>query len=425
MPDLGIGETLGAIFGGGDLLAGLFGGGAAATDAALGAGALDTGLATIGAGAADAGAAAAGGGGLADIVGTGAGLFGGTTGLEGTALAGGVTGGIPELLGAGGATALGTAADFMAAPGASGFAAPGAGFGAAPVAGGGTTAIGPSSTLPSGVANANAGASVFDTGTSPLTGTGSGFSPGGAGASGVSAPTGVGGVPDATAAAGQTADATAQGAGQAAGQAATKSTSISDLLSKLGNGAVDSVIKNPLPTALGAAGLGYNILQGEKQTANQKALSADAAQATQNSNNMVAQGQALQQYLTNGTLPPAYMQQVDQAINDAKTRAISNAAAQGLPTDPTKNSSLAATLAGIDNQRSSMVTQVASQLFSSGQGLINSGQSAAGLSGNLYQALVQNDTSQAANMGKAIATLAAALNGKSQNSAGGITISTG
>jgi hypothetical protein len=116
------------------------------------------------------------------------------------------------------------------------------------------------------------------------------------------------------------------------------------------------------------------------------------------------------------------MQQVDQAIQDAKPRAISNAAAQGLPTDPTKNTTLAATLAGIDNQRAGMVTQVATSLFNSGQGLINSGQSAAGLSGQLYQALVSNDTAQAANIGKAIATLAAALNGKSNTTIGGTNI---
>ncbi|WP_375778573.1 hypothetical protein ACE103_05270 [Bradyrhizobium sp. ma5] len=110
---------------------------------------------------------------------------------------------------------------------------------------------------------------------------------------------------------------------------------------------------------------------------------------------------------------------MDQAIQDAKTRAISNAAQQGLPTDPTKNTALSATLAGIDNQRSGMISQVATQLFSSGSSLVSAGQSAAGLSGQLYQALVQNDTAQASNIGKAISSLAASLNGKTQTSIGG------
>ena len=203
--------------------------------------------------------------------------------------------------------------------------------------------------------------------------------------------------------------------------ASTAPTSIDSLV----KGATNSLTKNPLGIALGAAGLGYNILTGQKQTANQNALTADANQATQNSQQLLNQGEALTQYLTNGTLPPAYQSQVDQAINDAKTNAIANAAAQGQPTDPTKNTALATTLAGIDNQRGAMQTQVASQLFSSGAGLINSAQGAAGLSGSLYSTLVNNDTTSAANTGKAIATLAAALNGKSQNSVGGVTVSTG
>ena len=188
---------------------------------------------------------------------------------------------------------------------------------------------------------------------------------------------------------------------------------------------MDSLTKNPLGVALGAGGLGYNIWQGQKNTANQKALTADANTATANSNSMVASGEALQQYLTSGTLPPAYQTQVDQAIQDAKTTAISNAAQQGQNTDPTQNTALAATLAKIDASRATMQTQVASQLFTSGSSLVGSGLQSAGLSGQLFQALVANDTTQAANTGKAIATLAAALNGKSSNSAGGITISTG
>jgi hypothetical protein len=371
----------------------------------------ETGVGTIGGGLGEA--AAGTGGGIADIVGSGAGLFGGTTGLEGTALAGGA-GDIAGLIGGGGATALGTAEAFMGAPGASGFN-PSA---MTPQAFGGTSSFGPASaSLSPNVANANAGASVFDTGASPLTGvSGTGAPSAGTSASSVAAPAGVSGVPDPTAVAGGTA--------ATAGQAA-KSTSIGDLLGKAGGSVVDSVTKNPVGTALGAAGLGYNIMAGQKQSANQAALTADAKKATANSDQMVASGEALQKYMTDGTLPPAYQQQVDNAINDAKTTAISNAAAQGQPTDPTKNTSLAATLAKIDASRAGMQAQVASQLFSSGSSLINSGQSAANLSGNLYGTLVQNDTAQAANTGKAIATLAAAMNGKSQANLNGITISQG
>ncbi len=284
--------------------------------------------------------------------------------------------------------------------------------GGSPTVGAGTTSVGGSPT------------SVFNSGADPLTGLGSGGQPGAAGASSVSAPAGVQGAIDpTTTAAGQVAGAsgpTSVGGAPVAGGAQPTSM-IDQLLGKAGS----SITSNPLGVGLGAAGLGYNILQGQKQSANQKALAGDAASATASANTLADHGAALEQYLTNGTLPAAYQTQVDQAIQDAKTTAISNAAQQGLPTDPTKNTALAATLAKIDASRAQMQTQVASQLFQSGAGLTSQGLQAAGLSGQLYQTLVNNDTTQAANTGKAIATLAAALNGKSQNSAGNLTISTG
>ena len=140
---------------------------------------------------------------------------------------------------------------------------------------------------------------------------------------------------------------------------------------------------------------------------------------------MVNSGEALQQYLTSGTLPPAYQTQVDQAIADAKTQAISNAAAQGQLTSPPINTALAGALAKIEASKAGMQTQVASQPFSSGSSLVGSGIQSAGLSGQLFEALVQNDTTSAANTGKAIAALAAAMNGKGQASAGGQTITIG
>ncbi len=436
MPDLGIGEGLAALFGGGDLLGGigsLLGFGEAAAPA-VGA---ETGLASIGAGAADAGLGGAGlgvgagaGGDLAAITGTGTGLFGGTTGLAGTALAGGAD--TAGLLGTGAATAGGTALDFLSAPGASGFNP----ATATPAGVGGETAFGGvSGALPSGVANANGAASVFDTGAGAVPGVNAAgvpsattVAPPGASAASTAAPAGVAGVPDATSAAAL--NPAPGAAGPVAPAPTAPASSIDSLLGKLSpsnlaSGAVDSLTKNPLGVALGAGGLGYSIYKGSQDTKNQKALTADAQTATANSNQMVQSGEALQQYLTNGTLPPAYQTQVDQAIKDAKTKAISNAAQQGLNTDPTQNTALATTLAQIDNQRGAMQTQVASQLFSSGQGLVNSGAQAAGLSGQLYQALVQNDTTQAANTGKAIAALAAALNGKGQASGSGTTVTIG
>ena len=387
--------------------------------------AFETGVATIGQGVGEGF-----GTGLEAFTGTGEGLFGSTTGLLGTAApTGQALGDVGPLLGTGSATAMGSAADFLGAPSASAFN-PSA---VTPQAFGSTSAVGPASaSLPPSVANANAsmapGSSVFNTGTNPITGVSStgapsAVTPSSSSVSAISAPPGVTAPTDPT-------SAITGSATSAATPAATPSSSIESLLGKMSPGnlatsAVDSLTKNPLGIGLGALGLGYNIMEGQKQTSNQKALTADANQATANSNQMVQSGEALQTYLTNGTLPPAYQAQVTQAIQDAKTTAISNAAAQGLPTDPAQNTALAATLAKIDASGPQMQAQVAQQLFSSGSSLINSGQSAANLSGNLYQTLVQNDTAQAANMGKAIATLAASLSGKSSNSMGNVTISTG
>ena len=426
MPDLGIGEGIAALLGGGGGLADLLGiGGADAAGIAGGAGAA-------------AGADAAAGTTLADLVGTGTGLAGGATGLAGTELAGGVSaadiaGG--AAFGTEGLGAAGTAADFLSAPSASAFnlaaTTPGAaGFStdsalasltgtptaSAPTTGAGTTAIG-------GTPD-----SVFNTGANPVAGVGAQGQPAAVGASAVSAPSGVtpvGGV-DPTAAAGQVAGATGPtSVGGAPVAGGSSSSSISDLLSKAGGGALDSLTKNPLGIGLGAAGLGYSIYSGMQQTANQKALTADAATATANSTALENQGQGLVNYLTSGTLPPQYQTQITQAINSAIATAKSNAAAQGLPTDPTKNTALAAQIAEINNQQPILQEQIAQQLAGTGTSLINAGAGAAGLSGSLYSTLVQNDTTQAANAGKAIATLAAALNGKSSNSVGGINISTG
>lgn len=437
MPDFGIAEGLAA-------LTALFGGEAAAGGAALGAGealGAGAGLGTatgagelgvlgtagdfLGAGGFDALAGGAGAAGTGATAASTAGAFLGAEGASGlgggAALAGGLGSGA---LGAGaGVSGADAAASVAAGSGLAGGTGVIAGadtpiaalLGATPTAGFGTTGIG------ANVANANASASPFDVGTKPVTGLGAAGQPAGTGASAVSAPGGVSAVADPTTVAG------AQGAtsvGSAPLNPAPGGTtgSISDLLGKAGSGALKSVTDNPLGVALGAGGLGYNIYAGQKQSDNQKALAADAATATANSTSLVNQGQALQQYLTTGKLPDAYEQQVNNAINDAKTRAISNAAAQGQPTDPTKNSALAATLAGIDNQRPGMVSSIAEKLASSGANLISAGQSAAGLSGQLYSGLVANDTAAAKNTGAAIASLAAALNGRSQTKIGDTNI---
>ena len=217
---------------------------------------------------------------------------------------------------------------------------------------------------------------------------------------------------------------------------ADATSSWGDLLKK-------GLTSNPLGTAISAAGLGYNILNGQKQTANQAALTQQAQQAGANNTRLVDAGvnqvnanqanaadlnttaKSLEAPLTTGQLPPQYTQQIETAIQDAKTTAISNAAKNGQPTDPTKNTALAQQLAQIEGQRAQMTTNVANTLFGAGAGLtstaanvgnasasslLSGGQNAAQLSGNLYTTLTGIDSKQSDATAKAIAALAASLN---------------
>lgn len=178
-----------------------------------------------------------------------------------------------------------------------------------------------------------------------------------------------------------------------------------DPLGTLGNGAVKSVTSNPLGIGAGLAGLGYSIYAGQKTDKNVAALETQATLQAQ-------QGQQLESYLQTGTLPPGLAAQMSQAVAANKARIISNYAAQGQSTDPTKNSALAQDLNSVDMQAQAMQGQIATQLLSSGQNAVN-------MSDQLYQSLAQIDMTQAQNMGKAIANFASSLAGKTNVSVGG------
>ncbi len=182
--------------------------------------------------------------------------------------------------------------------------------------------------------------------------------------------------------------------------------------SNLASGIGKSITSNPLGLALGAGGLGYSILNGQKQTANEKALADQAAQSG-------ALGNQLSSYLTSGTLPPGLQAGVTSAVQNDKAAAISNAAHQGLSTDPTQNTALAAQLSAIDAQTPALTAQI-------GQQLLQGGQAASGLSSQTYTTLANIDQTQTQAIGKAIASMAAALSGKTPGvNVGGLNISSG
>lgn len=156
-------------------------------------------------------------------------------------------------------------------------------------------------------------------------------------------------------------------------------------------------IKSPLGAAIGAAGLGYSVLQGQKAP-------AYSAQLQQQASQLNAQGQQLLSYLQSGTLPEGLKASLTQATSAAKAKVISNFAAQGLNTDPSQNSALAQELAAIDQQALISTAQI-------GQQLMTSGIAESGLSSDLYKTLANIDQTQTANIGKAISNFAASMSG--------------
>lgn len=414
MPDFGIGEALSAIFGGGDLLAGLFGGGAAAEAAAAPAEAAAIALPAI-----DVTAPAvigAGELGAADAAAIGAGAAGAIPNILVPAAAAGSGLGIGDIVaGAGGlAAGLGSAlmpsaaaaeAPAAATPGTSGSPflnseaqinaggpIPTSELGLSPpvtsaaptTATGATTASAPAGVTPTVGADPTAALSGAPTaldnlaaGTTPLGGvSGAGITPEtGAipAAANIGAPTGA--------------------------TAASTTPSPFSFLKSAGEGlfssAGKSIAANPIGTALGAGGLIYSVMTADQISGAQKKLQEQAA-------SLNAQGQGLMNYLTSGSLPPGLKASLDQATAAAKAKVISNYASQGLNTNPTQNSALAQQLAIIDQQAVVSIAQIGQQLFTSGL-------SETGLSSSLYTQLVNLDQTQTANIGKAIASFAAAV----------------
>ena len=264
-----------------------------------------------------------------------------------------------------------------------------------------------------GAAGAGAGGGNIS-GFDPITGqTSAQATSGGVGA--VSPPAGVSAPVDATSVAPTTGGATLGGdAGAAlgvgnvpAGSAPSSGNFLTNLLGSAGNAAT----KNPIGTALATGGLAYNIMQGQKQSAPVNALSAEAAQ-------LAATGTQLQSYLTSGTLPPAIQAQVSQATASAKARILANYQNTPGGADPTKNSALAQELNNLNLSAIAAAAKIE-------QDMMTSGISASGLSSNIYSQLAQIDQTQTANIGKSIASMAAALSGKTAIPGTNISVSAG
>lgn len=171
----------------------------------------------------------------------------------------------------------------------------------------------------------------------------------------------------------------------------------SGFLNNLWEGAKSSITKNPLGIGAAGVGLGLNVLKGNPTNPNQQALQQQAQQ-------LGAQGQVLQNYLTTGTLPPAMKAQLDQATAAAKARIVSNHAASGQPTDPNQNSALAQELNAVD--MNAVAAMADAQLK-----MMQTGLNETGLSSQLYEMLVKMDKSNNTDLMNAISSFASSLGG--------------
>lgn len=197
----------------------------------------------------------------------------------------------------------------------------------------------------------------------------------------------------------------AQQAAQAAGAQQPKTSGFWDTASKWAG------------PAIAAAGLGYSMLQNKKNqvqptgtTGAQQVALAGQTDTTRQA--VTAEGQQLASYIASGTLPPAFQQSLDQATNAAIVKAKSNAAANGQPTDPAKNTALAQSIQQIQQNAVVQSAQIMQTLASTGTSLLNSGLTMAQLQQSIYDSLIKTDQAQTAATGKAIANFASALSNK-------------
>lgn len=310
---------------------------------------------------------------IASALGAGGGLIG--TELAGTGLP--AAAGIGEIGSTAGGGGIGAG---IALPGAMsavdslpGMMTSNASLNLSPSSAGGVTSVGPTTAgTPSGSFNMGA----FDT---------AGVAPAAPGPA--AAPAGVAGATDLTSG--------------ATGTAANAPS----FLDKIVKGAGDQITKSPLTTlaGLGGAGLlGFNMLNNKSSGV--PPVGASATNLSNTASKISPESDTLRSYLTSGTLPAGLKTSLDSATRDAKTTAISNAAKAGLPTDPTKNTALAAQLEAIDRQSAITTAEIGKQLFTSGLDETK-------LSSDLYKTLAGIGATDEKKTQDALAAFAKALGG--------------
>jgi|HubBroStandDraft_2_1064218.scaffolds.fasta_scaffold00003_55 hypothetical protein len=180
-----------------------------------------------------------------------------------------------------------------------------------------------------------------------------------------------------------------------------------------GSNPLSSIFGGNTGAELGAGVAGgallYDIFQGNQPTQQENTLSGAASAAGAQATSLTQQGQGLESYLTQGTLPPALQAAVDQKVAAAKASTVQQAANTTGNANPTQNSALTQDLNFQSEQGLTLQGQLETQLAQTGQGLISSGAQYAGLQNQDLIALGQAQQQQQAATGQAIAAFAGAL----------------
>lgn len=153
--------------------------------------------------------------------------------------------------------------------------------------------------------------------------------------------------------------------------------------------------KNPLGVLAGGGGLLYSLISGSQLQGNINQLQGQASALS-------SQAGQLESYLQSGTLPAGLQTQVNQATQSAKAQVRSYYAGLGLSGSSMEQQALQQ----VDQNAITSTAQIGEQLLQTG---INE----SSLSGELLEGVIGANQKQAQSTGTAIASLAAALSGRS------------
>lgn len=181
-----------------------------------------------------------------------------------------------------------------------------------------------------------------------------------------------------------------------------KSTTQS-ILASLGLGNVTD--GEALKGLVAGGGLAYNLIEGSPSSSAEKSLKSIAGQQS-------AQGQQLESYITNGTLPPGAQQWVDSQTAAQKAAIRGKYAQLGM----TGSTAETQELNGVDQQASA-------QMFTLASDLLNTGVNETNASGTLYNYLMNAENADQKDVTSAIQNFVSSLGGG--GSSNGVNINLG